>query len=223
MPQSDMLVAEADWGYPHLVHMISRSPDPVHPLSDLAEVFAGLAVGRKTTDEGELTPVIGVADLDGFGSVAGRAALEQQRLVPGRAIDGYRARTGDVLLTARGTQLKVAVVDEATDGAIVSANLLCIRPRPERLVPGALAAWLQTAPGHAALTDRFHSTTGLLALTTPVVRALPVPVPAMAVQAQAAALFDATRTGYSAARRAADARRALGLAAISTLFSQDAR
>lgn len=203
--------------------MVIHNPRSPHPLSDLAEVFAGLAVGRKTADEGVLTPVIGVADLDGFGNVDACSALEHQRLVPGRYLDSYRIRAGDVLLTARGTQLKVALVDASTDGAVVSANLLCIRPRPERLLPGALAAWLQTPPGHAALTDRFHSTTGLLALTTPVVRALPVPVPSEAVQAQAAALFDATRVGYIAARRAADARRALGLAAISTLFSQDAR
>lgn len=220
MPQPNMLIAAWRWiCYHRLVRML---PHPLHPLSDLAVISAGLAVARKTGDEGVETPVIGVVDLDGFGNVASSSSLERLRLLHSRNLDGYRVRAGDVLITARGTQLKVALVDDATAGAVLSANLLSIRPRVDRLLPGSLAAWLQTPRGHAALTERFHSTTGLLALTTPVVRALPVPVPPLAVQEQAAALFDATRAGYIAARRAADARRALGLAALSTLFSQDA-
>jgi type I restriction enzyme M protein len=193
----------------------------VHHLDDVAEVFAGLAVARKTAEGGIEAAIIGVADLDGTGGVAALPDLERILLQPGRYLDSYRVRAGDILLTARGTQLKVALVDAATEGAIVSANLLCIRPRPDRIRPGALAAWLLTAAGQGALTGRFHSTTGLLALTTPVVRGLPIPVPPLDVQALVAALFDATRSGYIAARRAADARRALGLAAITTLFSSE--
>jgi type I restriction enzyme M protein len=200
-----------------------RHRHPHAPLGDLAEVFPGLAVARKKTDDGIDTPIIGVSDLDGAGSVAGVEDLERAPLPLGRSTDGYRVRVGDVLITARGTQLKVAVVDAATEGAVLSANLLCIRPREDRLLPGALAAWLLTAEGHAALTGRYHSTTGLLALTTTVVRRLPVPVPPLAVQSRASALFDATRTGYIAAMRAADARQALGLAAITSIFTSEDR
>ncbi|MCB9778544.1 MAG: hypothetical protein H6742_08290 [Alphaproteobacteria bacterium] len=200
-----------------------RQRHPHHPLGDLAEVFPGLSVARKKSDDGVDTPIIGVGDLDGAGNVAAAADLERAPLPLGRATDGYRVRPGDVLLTARGTQLKVGLVDEVTDGAVLSANLLCIRLRPDRLLPGALAAWLITTRGQAALTGRYHSTTGLLALTTPVMRGLPVPLPPRATQERAAALFDATRIGYVAAQRAADARQALGLAVITSLFTSEDR
>lgn len=204
--------------------LIARhQPHSHYPLGDLAEVFPGLSVARKKVVDGIDTPFIGVGDLDGAGNVAEADALERAPLPAGRSTDGYRVRAGDVLLTSRGTQLKVALVDEATEGAVLSANLLCIRLGPDRLLPRALAAWLLTPEGLGALTGRYHSTTGLLALTTPVVRGLPVPVPALATQARAAALFDATRTGYVAARRAADARQALGLAAITRLFTSEDR
>lgn len=189
------------------------------PLGELAEVFPGLSIARKKTKGGIDTPIIGVGDLDGVGNVAAADALERAQLSAGRTTDGYRVRAGDVLLTARGTQLKVALVDTTTEGAVLSANLLCVRPRPGPLLPGTLAAWLLTGEGQAALTGRYHSTTGLLALTASVIRGLPVPVPPPELQTRAAALFDATRIGYVAARRAADARQALGLAAIASTFA----
>jgi hypothetical protein len=192
---------------------------PHVPLDELAEVFPGLSVARKVSDDGADTPIIGVGDLDGVGNVAATVDLERATLPVGRSTDGYRVRAGDVLLTARGTLLKVGLVDEATDGAVLSANLLCIRARSDRLLPGALAAWLITPTGQAALTGRYHSTAGMLALTTPVVKGLPVPVPPLATQVRAAALLDATRIGYVAARRAADSRQALGLAALARLFT----
>ncbi len=191
------------------------------PLGDLAEILPGLAVARKTTEGGVETPFIGVGDLDGVGNVSSATALERALLAPGRSTDGYRVQPGDILVTARGTQLKVALVDPDTAGAVLSANLLCVRPRPDQLLPGALAAWLVTPAGQAALTGRYHSTTGLLALTAAVVRGLPVPVPPLATQIRVADLFDATRTGYVAARRAAEARHALGIAVVASLFTSE--
>jgi len=189
-----------------------------HPLGDLATIYAGLATTRHLSDHAPELAIISVADLDGYGGVSPSDALERLRLEPGPSLQGYRAQVGDVLLTGRGTLLKAALVGPETAGAVVSGNLIGIRVDPARMLPGALIAWLCTSGGQAALTARVQATSGLIALTTALVRALPVPVPSLEVQSRAAALFEATRVSYTLAVRAADARRKLGLAAVAPLF-----
>lgn len=188
------------------------------PLGEVATVFAGLSTTRRTADRAPELPIISVADLDGTGGVAPAEALDRLPLEPGPSLENYRARAGDILLTGRGTLLKAGLVGPETAGAVVSGNLIGIRVDPAHLLPGALVAWLCCSGGQAALTTRIQATSGLIALTTALVRSLPVPVPSQDKQARAAALFEATRQSHTQALRAADARMRLGLAAVAPLF-----
>jgi hypothetical protein len=191
------------------------------PLGEVASIFTGLTVSRRTSDElnAPKEHVVGVADLDGQGGVAPRQALEAVPLGGGRGFDKYRIQDGDVLLTARGTALKVAVVGPETAGALASSNLLVVRPDPSRLHPGALAAWLLGPRGEAELRGRTRSSALLLSLTPGELADVRVPVPSLEVQRQAAALIGASRAGYHSAMRAAEARRALGIAAAAALLN----
>lgn len=183
---------------------------PHRPLADVAEVFLGLSSGRRMTSaetRADSLPLINVRDLDN-GRVARLDRLEARTVSQGSRVDRYRVRTGDVLVTCRGAQLKVAHVTDATDGAIISSNLLALRVGPELLAP-VLFAILQSAPGQAALLDRNRSSSLSLALSPNSVGRIVVPIPPLDVQRRIADLVRAAEDNHEAAIRAAQQRRAL--------------
>src|SRR5262249_14367176 len=106
------------------------------PLSEVATIFPGLSIlqHHRQGPGGQSVPVINVGDLE-----AGRGVDQLPNLVLriGPKVDRYRVAKGDVLVTARGTQLKVASVGREAVGAIASSNLIVVRPGPD-LLPGVL-------------------------------------------------------------------------------------
>lgn len=195
------------------------APWPVHPLREVADVYVGLVTSRRLdpTFEVPLIPIIGVRDLNGDGGVAPCDLLESLPLTPGRGVDSYRVHPGEVLVTSRGTQLKVGLVSYASEGAVLTNNLLGLRPR-EGLLSEVLLAWLLGSQGQSALMGLAQSGTGLLSLPAAAIAAMPVPVPPMDVQRQIAELVTATQAYHAAAIAAAEAHRRLSQAVVSDLF-----
>lgn len=156
-------------------------------LGDVAHIYPGLALGRRTASQhgGYRLPALSVKDIVGDRLVAAEAgSLSFDH--PGE-VDRYLAREGDVLVSARGTRLKVAVVPPALDGAVVTATLVGIR-HGERVLPELLATFLRSPHGHRALLARARSSTRQLALTASDVATVEVPVPPMAEQRRIAEL-----------------------------------
>lgn len=204
-----------------LLHVSASDPVsewPQRPLGTVAErIFLGLGDARRRGDgdEREL-PLLSVRDLhDGHVPPAGHLA---KRAVPMDAdVERYTVRAEDVVLTCRGTQLKVAIVTRATEGALISSNLIAIRSGPH-LLPAVLLAFLQSPTGQQALAQRGRSSTSSLSLTPKAVGALSIPVPPLAVQRQIAELVTAADGSYVAAIRAAEQRRAIAQAVAVELF-----
>ena len=73
-------------------------------------------------------------------------------------------RADDIVITCRGTQLKVASITSASEGALISANLIAIRVGAE-LLPAVLLAFLQSPAGQQALLQRGESSTSSISLT----------------------------------------------------------
>jgi len=110
------------------------------------------------------------------------------------------------VVTCRGTQLKVAQVGDSARGAVISSNLIGIRPGPD-VLPSVLFAYFRSSQGQAALLGRSRSSTQTLALSPKSVGRIAVPVPPMEVQRRVAELVRLAEESYAAAVEAAEWRR----------------
>ena len=70
----------------------------------------------------------------------------------------FKVAAGDVLVAARGTKFKAALVGAEVSGAIAAANLITVRPGKE-LYPAFLAAYLTSATGEKQVLTRAKATT----------------------------------------------------------------
>ena len=157
----------------------------VGPLSDVAEVFAGVSYGKsKTTPHGDDAAVFAglmrVADVEHSG--ARRPSLFLTKESGAKVKEKHLLREGDVLLTTSGTIGKVGVVSEraGTVGTVAAKSLVVLRPSdsvsPEflrcLLVSDAYQGWLR---GHARGATIQH-------LSVRTLRNLPVPIPEVPIQ-----------------------------------------
>ena len=193
---------------------------PRRPLAEVAEIFTGLASARRAAhaeDESTTVALVNVRDLDD-GRVASLEQLETRPVPRDYSADRYRIREGDVLVTCRGTQLKVARVTGNAHGAVMSSNLIGIRTGPDLLSP-VLFAFLRSRRGEAALLARSRSSTLSLALSPKSVGQIEVPVPPIEVQQQIAELVSAAEENYVAALGAAEQRRTVAHEVANNLLT----
>lgn len=180
--------------------MIDVSPGsgwPERLLESVAErIFLGLADARQRVDDQEhrALPLLNVRDLRD-GHVPPVEALEKRAVGAGADVERYTVRADDVVITCRGTQLKVASITPSTAGALVSANLIAIRAGSE-VLPAVLLAFLQSEGGQRALLQRGRSSTSSLSLTPKSVGQLSIPVPPPMVQRQIAGLVSAAEQNH---------------------------
>lgn len=202
--------------YPGLPAFSGR---PLHPLRAIVEaLFVGLPVSRHQARKGEramLEPILSVGDIDA-GRIAPREALAPVALRSGD-FERFRIQTDDVLLSCRGTVLKVARVPHSAASLLASSNLIVVRPG-ERLHPAFLLAVLRSHIWQDMLRKRSRSSSSLVQLTARDVADLPVPVPALHAQSEIAALVEAEEDHYRSAIEAAERRRALVMKLVEELL-----
>ncbi len=189
-------------------------------LGDIGHVFAGLSLGgRSVAGRGSVRlPALSVKNL-----VDGRIVADEMDTVtveyPAK-VERYSVRAGDLLIAARGTRPKLAVVPAEFAGAVITATLIGIR-LSTRVLPQVLAAFLRSAEGQAALLARVRSGTLQIALTPRDVAEIVVPVPPLDVQHRVAALIDAAEASVVAAEQAARLRREVAYqVALDTIARQ---
>lgn len=185
---------------------------PERPLGTVTErIFLGLADARQRGDAGEReVPLLNVRDLQD-GHVPPAGVIAKRTVHSDADVARYTVRTDDVVITCRGTQLKVSCITPSSEGALISANLIAIRAGAE-LLPAVLLVFLQSPAGQKALLQRGRSSTSSLSLTPRAVGELSIPVPPLAVQQQIVELMGAAEQNYVAAIRAAEQRRAVARA-----------
>ena len=191
---------------------------PQRPLSTVTQrIFLGLADARQRGGGDECAlPLLNVRDLRD-GHVPPADTLANRTVPAGADVERYMVRADDIVITCRGTQLKVASITSASEGALISANLIAIRVGAE-LLPAVLLAFLQSPAGQQALLQRGESSTSSISLTPKAVGQVPIPVPPLAVQKQIAILIDSAEQNYVAAIRAAEQRRAVAHAVAVNLL-----
>ena len=103
---------------------------------------------------------------------------------------------GDVLITCRGTQFKVAIVPEEISCGIIISNLIAIRPDPKQLSSIYLAAYLKSQYGERELLAKRTSQTSQIVLSLSNVEELQIPLPPLSVQEKIARTIEAIDEEY---------------------------
>lgn len=106
------------------IKAFSASPVKKLLLKDVATVFRGKAVNAKT--DGGNIGVINISNISDTGiDYSGLDYIVDEE----RKVSRYILQAGDVLVTARGTTVKIAVFEEQPSICIPSANINVIRPK----------------------------------------------------------------------------------------------
>lgn len=175
------------------------------PLGEIASVTAGLVTsgagaGARAGDwvvrEVSLSNIQGdrilIDDLSTIG-IEFRAATEKHLLRP-----------FDVLVTARSTTVKAALVPPSLSRAVANSTLAVVRPRDADL--GPFLWWFFTSrAGRAQLQSRMVGSTVML-LRAGSLRDIAVPLPPLRDLRLISDLVDASERAYEAAMRAAEIR-----------------
>lgn len=184
-------------------------------LADITRIFAGVGVSREDTAErpGEKFPVIGVRDLvDGV--VSARDGLDTVGHVNAERALAHQVELDDVLVTGRGSLLKFGLVGEATVGAIPSANIIVVRPKPP-VIGGALFAILSSDVFRPKIELLRRGSTTLLSLSPKDLAKLELDLPPIEEQRRIAAFVVEAQKAYLTAIEAAEVRRDLARRLIS--------
>ena len=186
-------------------------------LGGVAHIYIGLPTKASDTQKvGRSGNVLTVRSLTGTDIDANE--LETVSFSD-RDVEKYRAAAGDVLLSARSTSLKTAIVPKELDGIVVNATLLGVRCL-SALEPRLLVAWLNHPEGRAALESVAQSGTAQMNITVAGLSKLEVPVPPPDVQKWMVKLLEAADEAYAAAIKAAgDRRRLAGHIVIAQLMN----
>ena len=193
---------------------------PTKPLKSIVEkIFpeAPLYSVAKLTESVQGIPILNIKDI-----VNGQIIRDSLRLF---SLDNfknatrYMAHPGDVLITCRGTQLKVTVVPENIKQILITSNLIAIRLN-EELLPIYLAAYFKTKDGQRALLSNATSSTLQLVLNVSDIEKVNIPVPALSLQGKIIDLFNTTEEQYRVSIESANMRRAITEQVITEMLKK---
>jgi type I restriction enzyme M protein len=158
-------------------------------LDQIVEVTAGRSVkAAYLQDEPDGPRPIGYLRIKDLSQ--GRISRPTSWLVPDLADTERRwaIAPGDVLLSRSGTIGKVAVVRNGAIGAVAANGLYVLRADPTQVDPGFLLAYLASPATQNWLAARARGSV-IQHLNRPVLDALPILLPPLAMQARAAAQY----------------------------------
>lgn len=152
-------------------------------LRELASVSAGSSanVGDVRTEPGPgRLPYVRIRDVAEGTITPSRRWVEAR---PTGDVQQHWLRPGDLVLTARGDELRVAVAANGAVGAVADVGLRVIRPTREDVAPDYLRAWLSSAAVRARLAA-LQTGAVVPTLRVEALASLEVAVPPLAVQAR---------------------------------------
>jgi restriction endonuclease S subunit len=197
-------------------------PFPKRELKHLAvSIFSGAplySVSIKNKEASSL-PLINIKDI-----VDDQITWQKLEIISLNTIrkpDRFYVEAGDVLITCRGTQFKVAVVPPKISQAVITANLIAIRPKPDQVSAVYLAAYLQSKDGERELLARRTSQTAQIVLSLSSVEELCVPLPPLSIQEKISRTVETLDEEYRLNQRAAEINRQIRTQIITDMLEQN--
>ncbi len=156
----------------------NRSYEKKDLLNDVATVFRGKAITSKS--EGGNIGVINISDITEMG--INYDALDSFEEEP-RKVAKYILEEGDVLVTSRGTLVKVAVFHENGKPCVASSNINVIRTNKKILIGEYLKLFLESSVGNKIIKALQRGTT-IVNINYQDLGTIEVPVPTMQKQCE---------------------------------------
>lgn len=181
-------------------------------LADLAQITQGI----QPVMRGDPLPMINLRDV-GASPLPPLTQLERVAVQMTPRAERARVSDGEVLVAARGTQFRSALVPARTVGAIASANLLVVR-LGNALLPEVLLAFLRSPAGEQQLRACATSSTGGFLLTPKTLGAVQVHLPPMPIQQKLAAFARASDAVLAASERVLELRRELHNSVVAAVL-----
>ncbi|MEH2424015.1 MAG: restriction endonuclease subunit S [Nostoc sp.] len=162
----------------------------VLPLQEIGEIFQGITLSRYADDNGRPERVVSLSDLE-YLYIERNPSVVQLRL---SNLERYRIKTGDVVISNRGTLLKASVVTDKLEGSLASNNVVVIRPRPivEQIDPVYLAVLMRSKWLEQQLATLYLQSSTIQLIPISQLRSLKIPLPNLETQNKLAKLFLAT-------------------------------
>lgn len=179
---------------------------PLLPLDEIAAVFVGLArQGRvaRAQKYGLRMSLIGMKAIHQTG--LNWEAIETVSLMPDIDPAFYQIAADDLLITCRGTDVRLALAPEKAAGMLVDSNIIVVRCGPQFL-PAVLHAYFRHPAGRNVLEKASQSTTKQKNLTVRALKKIRLPAPPLSRQHQLAKLLATAERQHELALAAAEKR-----------------
>lgn len=149
-------------------------------LGTVASIFRGKAISRK-----EPTGNIGVVNISNIGDYEIDYSNLDHIEEEARKVNNYLLKTGDLLIPARGTAIRVAIFEEQPYPCIASSNVIVIRAVDESLSTIYLKLFFDSPLGRKMLVTRQQGTT-VMNISYKELNNLEIPLPSIEEQKQIA-------------------------------------
>ncbi|KAF1078218.1 restriction endonuclease subunit S [Methanogenium sp. MK-MG] len=122
--------------------------------------------------------LVNISDLSE--GVVDHTTIKEMSVRATKKTEENRIRTGDVLVTLRGTALRAALVDEKSSGAVISSNIVALR-FTEDILPDVVVAWFNSLRGQQALNALSGGST-IQGMKISEMMEIRIPVPPLEIQ-----------------------------------------
>jgi len=149
--------------------------------------------------------IVGTKDIEN-GLLSPKGSLQEMVLPESLQTERFRLKTGDVVMTARGT-IKISAVNDDQSGCFAGPNLIVIRPGTQ-LHSALLLAFLRHPKTQDEIKRRSVGTT-VQAINLDSILSLKIVVPPQTDQPTLASIVQLAERQYSVGQKILDLRRSL--------------
>ncbi|WP_368650213.1 N-6 DNA methylase [Bacillus inaquosorum] len=182
---------------------LKEGPYPVKETKKLGKLYRGLNVTSRTMEEVEEGPykLIKLSDVqDGQVLMEKLSSIEMKTNFKPEL---YLVQAGDIIISSRGTTIKIAIIPEHTGKILLSQNFIGVRPNNE-VLSNYLQAYLESPIGQHLLRTKFTGTAGSV-LSPKNLEHVEIVVPPLEIQKHIAESYTNANQTYKKAIQKAEA------------------
>jgi type I restriction enzyme M protein len=148
-------------------------------LSEVADIKRGLQLSKIDIENNEKKPIINtynyikISDINNDTIEIDKDKTEQIHNLAESKINSYKLKPNDIIISARGTLIKIAMFKESMDKSIFSGNILLIRVKPN-YNPHFLKFYLNSPKGQEIITSMQGGST-ITSLNPNKLKEMPIP------------------------------------------------
>lgn len=200
--QNNQIELEGEGTYRIRLDRLEKNKDQLLEIQALGTIYRGLNITSKTGEELEdgeykLIKLSDVQDgevlMDGLKNVTMKTNFKPSL---------YQVQAGDVIISSRGSNIKIAVIPPHDGTVLLSQNFIGIRPKNNSVNSQYLQAYLESPIGQYQLSSLMGGST-VQVLNQKLLGTLEVLIPSLEVQKAAAVQYKEAKESYEATVRKA--------------------